>query len=136
MAFVVDSSVALAWLLPDEQSDTADALKGRLETQRPVAPTLWPLEVGNALLSARRRGRLTERDIDRLLEVFAALPIEVEVAAPVESLLATIALARRYRLTTYDAAYLELAKRRGLPLATFDSRLGTAASAAGITRLP
>jgi predicted nucleic acid-binding protein len=78
MAFVIDSSVALAWLLPDERLGAAEALADRLEVGTPIALSLWPLEVGNALLTARRRDRLTDRDVDRLLEVFSALPVEIE----------------------------------------------------------
>jgi len=75
MAFVIDRSAALAWLLPDKRLRAADALADRLEAETPVAPVLWPLEVANALLTARRPARLTDRDVDRLLEVFGALPV-------------------------------------------------------------
>jgi predicted nucleic acid-binding protein len=136
MAFVVDSSIALAWLLPDEGSSAADALADRLGTQRPVAPSIWLLEVGNALLTARRRERITDDMVDQLLDVFAALPVEIDVEPAARYLPAVVALARRHRLTTYDAAYLELARRRALPLATLDARLAEACRAADVAVLP
>lgn len=135
MAFVIDSSVALAWLLPDERASAAEPLADRLDLETPLAPALWPLEVSNALLTARRRDRLTDRDVDRLLEVFSALPVEIESMPPERSLKEIVALARQHRLTTYDAAYLELARRKGLPLATLDSRLVEACRAAGVAVL-
>jgi predicted nucleic acid-binding protein len=136
MAFVVDSSIALAWLLPDEGGSAADALADRLETQRAVAPSIWLLEVGNALLTARRRERITDDVVDQLLDVLAVLPVEIDVEPATRTLPAVVALARRHRLTTYDAAYLELAQRRALPLATLDVRLAEACRTAGVAVLP
>ncbi len=136
MAFVIDSSVALSWLLPDERPSRADALADRLAIETPVAPALWTLEVGNALLAARRRDRLTDRDLDRLLDVFGSLPIEIDALPARESLPEIVTLARKHRLTTYDAAYLELSRRRNLPLATLDARLAEAGRAEGVALLP
>ncbi len=136
MAFVLDSSVALAWLLPDEGSQSTDALADRLEREPAVVPAIWPLEVGNALLMAQRRGRLTEKEVDRLLSVIAELPVEIEPGALDERLGAIMSLARKLELTSYDAAYLELAKRRMIPLATVDLRLRKASARTAIDVLP
>lgn len=136
MAFVLDSSVALSWLLPDEDDAASDALAARLETETAVAPALWPLEIGNALLVARRRARLTDKDIDRLLGLVHDLPVEVESGSVEDTLPAVMSLARTLDLTSYDAAYLELARRRGCPLATLDRRLRAACERLGIDVLP
>jgi predicted nucleic acid-binding protein len=135
MAFVLDSSVTLSWLLPDE-GEACDAVADRLETEAAVAPAIWPLEVGNALLVARRRNRLTDRDLDRLLAVMSALPVEVETGMAESTLPAVMDLARTLGLTSYDAAYLELARRRAIPLATIDHRLRAACETLGVARLP
>ena len=135
MAIVVDSSIALAWLLPDERSQVVDALADQLEREAAIAPSLWPLEVGNALVTALRRDRLTDRDVERLLEILRELPVEIE-PPPAEPWLANVvALARKHGLTVYDSAYLELAQRRHLPLATLDARLAAACKVAGVTVL-
>lgn len=136
MSFVVDSSIAVAWLLPDEQSPATDALATRLEDGTAVAPALWLLEVTNALLTAQRRKRLTDREVDRSLGVLTALPIDVESSLPGESLALILALARKLGLTAYDAVYVELAHRRRLPLATLDVRLAEGARKIGLEVLP
>jgi predicted nucleic acid-binding protein len=136
MAFVLDSSVALAWLLPDEGNEATDALADRLEEEPAHVPAIWPLEVGNALLVALRRGRIKEPDVTRLVTTLSALPVEVEHGAEDAALSGVLDLARRLGLTAYDAAYVELAKRRGLPLATLDSKLRHAAAALQIAALP
>ena len=135
-SFVVDSSVALAWVLPDEQDARADALADALETAPASAPTLWSLEVANALLTAQRRKRLTDREAERLFRVLEALPIEFDSAPPAQVAPAVFALARKLGLTAYDAAYVELAKRRSLPLATLDPALAEGARKVGVAVLP
>jgi len=135
-SFVVDSSVALAWVLPDEQDAWADALADALETAPASAPTLWSLEVANALLTAQRRKRLTDREAERLFKVLEALPIEFDSAPPAQVAPAVFALARKLGLTAYDAAYVELAKRRSLPLATLDPALAEGARKVGVAVLP
>jgi predicted nucleic acid-binding protein len=136
MSFVIDSSVALAWLLPDERGQAADALADRLVSAPTVAPAIWPLEVANALMTARRRDRIADRDVDRMLEVLFALPVDVEPPSGGDTLARVVAIARRHAITTYDAAYVELAKRRGWPLATLDARLKTACGSEGVGTLP
>ena len=136
MSFVIDSSVALAWLLPDEQGSTADGLADRLADGAACAPALWPLEVGNALIAAQRRKRLTERETEQLLKTVETLPVDLDTKSTGESFAAVTACARKLGLTTYDAAYLELAQRRGLPLATLDQRLADAARKVGVPVIP
>jgi predicted nucleic acid-binding protein len=123
MAFILDSSVALAWLLPDETNADTDSLADRLDQATARVPQIWPLEVGNALIMARRRGRITDAELDQCIAALSALPIEVDHPAGAERLAAVLKIARRHGLTSYDAAYVELAQRCGLPLATLDSRL-------------
>lgn len=129
---VLDASVALAWCLKDESSAYADEVAGRVTSEGALVPSIWALEVGNALVSAERQGRLTDLDRRRLTEVLAALPVEVEPTSLRQALGPIADFASRHRLSSYDAAYLELAHRLGLPLATRDERLGSAASAAGV----
>jgi predicted nucleic acid-binding protein len=136
MAFVLDSSVALAWLLPDESDPAIDALADRLETEAAVAPAIWQLEVRNALLAAHGRGRLSEKDRARVLAIVADFPIEIEPQLSGDTLASIVDLARRFALTTYDAAYLELAHRGGFALATLDARLIESCTKLGVQRLP
>jgi len=136
MPFVLDSSVALAWVLPDEANPTLDLLCDRLTNDVALIPPVWPLEIGNVLLVAVKRGRLKPREVNQLVTELRALPLEIDTASTEQALEATLALAQKYDLTTYDASYLELAKRRDLPLATLDTRLRQASLSAKITLLP
>jgi predicted nucleic acid-binding protein len=133
MAFVLDSSVALAWLLPDEANERTDALADRLEQENAHVPSIWSLEVGNTLMTALRRKRISDGDFDRCISALSALPIEVD---PTAGLAGVLSIARRFGLTSYDAAYLELAQRRGFPLATLDEKLRQACKALKVPVLP
>ena len=136
MAFVLDSSVALAWLLPDEGSEEVDKLADRLEAETALVPAVWRLEVGNALLTALRRERLARKDVDRLLALVAALPVEQDLPLDDAAYSRVMAIAERFALTSYDAAYLELAQRRGVALATLDARLRQTCARAGVAVMP
>ncbi len=130
--FVIDASVALAWCFEDESSVDADRVLARLEQEEALAPAHWPLEIANALRTAERRGRMEASELPRLRVLLAALPVEI---APIELTTATggiLEAARTYDLTAYDAAYLDLAAIRGLPLATVDERLRAACARAGV----
>lgn len=131
MAFVLDASVTMAWCFEDEARAETEALLDRLARGEAVVPTLWVVEVVNVLLQAERRGRLSEAQAERFLGLLQQLPIRVDEAArlPAEALLAG---GRRHGLSAYDAAYLALAERLGLPLATLDLRLREAAERAGV----
>jgi predicted nucleic acid-binding protein len=130
--FVVDASVALAWCFDDEASGTADEVLDRLEHDEAIAPAMWPLEVANGLRTAERRGRLDLADVARVRDLLQSLPIEVEVVDLRLALGEVTEIARSLELTAYDAAYLALAARRGLALASVDDRLRRAATTAGV----
>lgn len=129
---VVDASVALAWCFEDEGSTTAELLLDRLAEEGAIAPAIWPLEVANALRTAERKGRVDLADVAHLRVLLAALPIDVEPVDLPTALGEVVDLARTLGLTAYDAAYLALAARRGLPLATIDEGLRRAARSAGV----
>lgn len=127
--------MTLAWAFEDEGGPAADGILARLTSEFCLVPLLWPLEVTNALLVAERRGRLTESESHRFVGLLSALLIEVDSETPRGAFAEVLPLARRHDLSTYDAAYLELAMRSALPLATFDERLRKAARTAGVTLL-
>jgi predicted nucleic acid-binding protein len=129
---VLDASLALQWLLEDETGRQYSlSILTSLSTQRAVVPILWFYEVGNGLLMAHRRKRITLDQTNGFLTRLKALPIEAAEQVPSE-LLELPALAQKHGLTNYDAAYLALAMRLGLPLATTDAELLRAAAAAGV----
>lgn len=130
--FVIDASVALAWCFADELSKTADTVLGRLEHETAIAPAIWPLEVANGLRTAERRGRLDLADLARVRDLLLSLPVEVEAVDLQLALGEVTELARGLELTAYDAAYVALAARRGLSLATVDARLRQAAASSGV----
>jgi predicted nucleic acid-binding protein len=132
MAFVLDASVAAAWVLPDEVDAFAALIQSLLTSDPAIVPVIWRYEMRNLLVMAERRGRLTPAASDAVLGILARLPISVDASADDASM---TAIARRRSLTIYDSAYLELAARANLPLATLDRRLREAAKAEGIETL-
>jgi predicted nucleic acid-binding protein len=130
--FVVDNSIVMAWCFADEENPYADRVLDALENQTAAVPSLWPLEVGNVLLVAERRKRLDKADSVRFLELLYDLPIEVLQEAPKRITGEIISLARAQNLSTYDASYLDLAMRKGLPLATSDKALILAVQQCGV----
>ncbi len=133
--FVLDNSIVMAWSFEDENDEYADAVLERLADTRAVVPALWPLEVANALLMGERRKRSTEAETIKWTGILAALPIAIDGETNSHAWSDTLNLARGHDLSAYDAAYLELAIRRGLPLATNDRKLKTAAEAVGVALL-
>jgi predicted nucleic acid-binding protein len=129
---VIDSSVALAWCFPDEQGPYPQSVLDSLATAGAVVPSLWPLEVANALLMGERRKRSTPDETLKSVRFLDALPITQDDATGAQAFGYTLHLARAHSLSAYDAVYLELAMRRGLPLATLDDKLKTAAGAVGV----
>jgi len=129
VAFVIDASVTMAWCFEDEATRGTDELLGRLATEDAYAPSVWPLEVTNVLLVAERRGRLVESKAMRFVALLDQLPIAVDPHVTIGDLLAG---GRRHALSAYDAAYLFLAQRLAMPLATLDNTLAAAAHAAGV----
>lgn len=129
---VVDSSIALAWVLPDETVPNAAEVQDIVTSGGAVVASHWPLEVTNALLMAVRRRRIDIAYCEATLLDLAALPIVLDTETSAQAWQDTFRLAVRHHLTLYDAAYLELAQRRRLPLATLDGALRQAASRMGI----
>ncbi len=132
MAWVMDASLALAWALPDERSTVADEFFRRTEAEEIRVPAIFWYEVSNSIAVSSKRGRLTSADARRLLEMLSELPLGTDARAGQPSLVPLAAAARAHDLSAYDAAYLDLAARRGLGLATLDERLAAAARLAGI----
>lgn len=135
MSFVLDSSVALTWCFEDERTAATDALLDRVTDAGAVAPSLWPLEVLNGLAMAERRGRLDAQRRYRMTSLLQALPVTIDSETVRNAWQLTSHLAERFRLTVYDAAYLELAQRMNLPLASLDQDLRTASATLGVPLL-
>jgi predicted nucleic acid-binding protein len=132
--FVLDASVAVAWCFDDESTPFTEGILDLLSAgAEGVAPGIWPLEVANALLVAEHRKRISVAQVTALLGRIVQLPVSVETIEPDRALSQVLSVARQHQLTEYDAAYVELALRRGLPLATLDNKLRHAARMAGIT---
>ena len=132
MAFVLDASVAAAWLLPDEEAALADVAFDRLADETASVPSLFWHELRNLLLSAECRGRIVADYVDASMARVRQLPIRCSGEAEDHHVLT---LARRHRLTAYDASYLALAIREGSPLASLDRRLNDAAATEGVALL-
>jgi len=125
----------MTWCFKDEINQYADAILDRLEVSTAVVPSIWPLEVGNVLLVAERKKRLSEADSTRFIVLLAELPIIIEQEPPERMMKDILALAREHQLSTYDASYLDLAMRKGLPIATLDNRLKAAAKRSQVPTL-
>ncbi len=125
--FVIDNSVIMAWCFKDETNQYADSVLDRLEDATGFVPSIWPLEVCNVLLVAERRKRIGEAGSTRFIALLTELPIVVEQESPERMLKEIFAIARKHKLSSYDASYLDLAMRKGLPLATLDNNLIAAA---------
>lgn len=126
--FVADSSVGVAWAVHSQASKATDDLLDRVAVGAPlVVPTLWPFEVANSLLVLLRRKKILAEDRDRALGALAQMPLVVDDDGPRLALGSISELAHEHGLTVYDAAYLELAMRRKLPLASRDKALCKAA---------
>ena len=128
--FILDASVAGAWLLEETTNPLAERTLVLLEDDEAAVPHIWHLEVRNCLLVALRRGRIESSGLAERLAALYSLPVRTDTDTDLDI---AFALAERHGLSFYDAVYLELAKRRFAPLATFDKALGRAAAA---ERLP
>jgi len=127
MSLVLDSSIALAWVYADEATPPVREVLDAVIGSGAWVPGIWRLEVANVLEMGVRRGRSDAAFRDATLADLALLPIRIDPDTANHAWGATLRLAERYKLTVYDAAYLELALRRGLPLATLDAELRSAA---------
>ncbi len=129
---VLDSSVTLAWIYGDETTETIRHIFNSVAENGAVVPSLWRLEVANSLTMAVRRGRIPLDLRGSPLADLALLDITTDQQTDAQAWTETLKIADLFRLTVYDAAYLELARRRSLPLATLDQELRTAATAFGV----
>lgn len=129
---VLDASVTLTWLFEDEACAYGDDLARALPSLHAVVPDLWYLEIANAICTGERKKHITQRQSQAFLADLGGLPITADRQSNAEAWTQTLPLARHYQLTSYDGAYLELALRRSLPLATTDGSLRSAAIAAGV----
>ncbi|MDZ7685948.1 MAG: type II toxin-antitoxin system VapC family toxin [Gammaproteobacteria bacterium] len=137
MNFVLDNSVAMRWFFGDGSSrelDYAGKVLDAMESAAALVPVTWGLEVANVIAKAEDRGLVTEARSEAFLELLNELDVQVDAATFPYSLTETLQLARRFRLSVYDASYLELALRAGLPIATLDKDLQKAATKAGVPR--
>ncbi len=134
MNFVLDASVALSWCFEDEGGDYALRVLDSLRTEEAVVPTLWTLEVSNGLLVAERKGRIDSATVTKFTRLLVSLPFAMDPAERGRAFGETRRLARTHGLTSYDAAYVELGVRLGVPLATLDAALAAAAEAEGVPR--
>ena len=114
--FVLDASVTMAWCFEDESSRASEAALDLVGQGGALVPVIWPYEVANALLIAERRGRISLAKVGGTLQVLQGLPITVDPEGCSTAFRGVFAVARQARLAVYDAAYLELAIRRRLPL--------------------
>ena len=125
----------MAWCFEDEAAGYADRVLKKLTTREAVVPAIWPLEVANVLLVGERRKRLTKAASSRFVELLQALPIAIDMQATSRAFGEIMSVARSLSISAYDAAYVELAMREGLSLATLDDRLSKAASKIGVKRV-
>lgn len=135
MSLVLDSSATLAWFYEDEAGSAIERVQNLVVAGGAIVPAIWHLETANGLQASVRRRRISDSQRDAALTHLASLAIVVDPETTLRAWSETLALSTRFGLTVYDAAYLELAYRRDLPLATLDNELRAAASALGIDLL-
>lgn len=130
--FVLDCSVGMTWCFGDETNPYSEAVLQDLADTGAVVPSIWLLEMANVLLVAERRKRISKAQSRRFVELLQALPIAVDDVSAARAWDGLLSLAREQQLSAYDAAYLELAMREGLPIATLDAALRKAAKRCGV----
>lgn len=135
MNLVLDCSIAMAWCFEDEVTEFTDSLLELLVEGSAKVPSIWPLEVANVLAISERKGRTNQAKITQFLQLLGDLPIKVDAKTGEKAFTDVLTLSRTNRLTAYDAAYLELALREGLPLATLDEELKRVARKLGVDTL-
>ncbi|MCA9790640.1 MAG: type II toxin-antitoxin system VapC family toxin [Candidatus Eremiobacteraeota bacterium] len=135
LSLVLDCSVAMAWCFEDEARPATDAILDRVAEEGAQVPSLWFLEVGNVLIVAERRGRIEQAQVGEFLGLLGSLPIATDRSEASIAFVSVLPLARQLGLSCYDAAYLELAQRTGVGLATLDERLSRAAGLIGVDLL-
>jgi predicted nucleic acid-binding protein len=133
--FVLDASLTLAWVFDEEETERTREVLARALEEAIVVPGVWPLEAVNAVLSGRRSGRFTDDEVALFVEALGGLEVEIDDRAPHVAFDELLSIASVRDITSYDAAYLELALRLEAPLATLDAGLARAARAAGVDLL-
>lgn len=136
MSLVIDSSIALAWFFEDERNERADTILRQVAKTGAVVPWLWRLEIANALQAAVRRQRIDPAFRDASIADLLSFPIAVDTETDRHAWASTLALADRCGLSLYDAAYLELAQRLRIPLASLDQELRRACRVLGVAVKP
>jgi predicted nucleic acid-binding protein len=135
--YVLDNSVTMTWLFADEKREDCDALQQELAgASKAIVPEHWAVEVANAMVIGERRKRIVSTSLQPFIDVIDSLQIENDKASRRKIFSETLALARQHGLTAYDAAYLELALRLGIPLASLDSSLRKVAQSLGVEVFP
>lgn len=135
MNLVLDCSIAMTWCFEDEVTEFTDSLLELLVEGSAKVPSIWPLEVANVLAISERKGRTNQAKITQFLQLLGDLPIKVDAKTGEKAFTDVLTLSRTNRLTAYDAAYLELALREGLPVATLDEELKRVARKLGVDTL-
>jgi predicted nucleic acid-binding protein len=134
-SFVVDNSIVMTWFFQDQANPYSDSILDRLTEASAFVPSIWPLEVVNVLLTAERKKYIGQADSIRFISLLLQLPIVVDYESPQKVMQDLIGLGRSHRLSSYDASYLSLAMRKGLPLATLDKNLQRAAKMVNVPLL-
>jgi predicted nucleic acid-binding protein len=134
-AFIIDCSITMAWCFTDERTAATALVRDRSERETALAPGLWYLEVTNVLSLAEKRGRITPALVAEFINLLAKINIEIDDEGPGRAFEQILPLCRQHALTSYDAVYLDLAIRTGLPLATLDEQLRAAAAERGVQLL-
>jgi predicted nucleic acid-binding protein len=125
--FVLDCSVTMSWCFDDERTDYTDGILENLKDSTAIVPTIWSLEVANVLLLSKKKKRISEIHSANFIDALSTLPITVDPSTSAKAMHSIFVIANQSDLTIYDAAYLELAIREGIPLITLDSKLTQAA---------
>jgi predicted nucleic acid-binding protein len=129
--FILDCSISASWCLKDESNEEANKILDRLAEDGALVPSIWPVEMANVLVVAERRKRISAADAARAIEILLSLPIHAD-KGNLEDLDAIRLMAWEHKLSAYDACYLELAQRTGLPIATLDHALQAASGKCGV----
>lgn len=134
-AFIIDCSITMSWCFADEATPATERVQDRLERESALVPAHWFLEVANVLAMAEKRKRITAEKSTQFLNLLESMDIEVDHETAGRAFAHVLALSRKFKLTSYDAAYLDLAQRRRLPLASLDDELRAAARRLGVELL-
>lgn len=134
-SFVIDNSVVMSWCFKDQANPYADSILAKLTEAVAYVPSVWSLEVVNVLLAAERKKCISEADSVHFISLLSQLPIVVEYESPEKAMKDLLGSARAQSLSSYDASYLDLAMRKGLPLATLDEKLRKAAKSTKVALL-